>query len=299
MIKPKSITRFSQAFKFTQQYKPTWSCGSAFAGNCVSNYNHIMTYAAVDPKLEIISHSWLKSILEEYADDRASQGQDTSGGTLNRHLATVRTVMKVMAKEEYIDRVPVFQQWEESEGRTNFYRKEEVDQLIHYSLERDDIALAHTIQFAAYTGLRQGELRKLRVRDVDWRDDIIHVGGTPETRTKAKNYRVVGIADSLKSMLKMRTQGRDRMGYVFDEWSSGQQLYRKFLKVRSRLIHESDYIDESYVFHTLRHSYGTWQIQAGTPLIEVKYAMGHKNVSTTERYLHNTYGSKRQMANAI
>lgn len=40
------------------------------------------------------------------------------------------------------------------------------------------------------------------------------------------------------------------------------------------------------VFHTLRHTFGTRQIMAGTNLMTLKRLMGHRSISTTERYVH-------------
>ena len=40
------------------------------------------------------------------------------------------------------------------------------------------------------------------------------------------------------------------------------------------------------VFHTLRHTFGTRQIMAGVNLMTLKRLMGHRSLSTTERYVH-------------
>jgi len=39
-------------------------------------------------------------------------------------------------------------------------------------------------------------------------------------------------------------------------------------------------------FHDLRHTYGSLLVEGGIDLISVKAAMGHSQISTTERYLH-------------
>lgn len=39
-------------------------------------------------------------------------------------------------------------------------------------------------------------------------------------------------------------------------------------------------------FHDLRHTYGSLLVAGGIDLVSVKSAMGHANMSTTERYLH-------------
>ncbi len=40
------------------------------------------------------------------------------------------------------------------------------------------------------------------------------------------------------------------------------------------------------VFHSLRHTFGTRQVMAGTNLLALKRLMGHRSLTTTERYVH-------------
>ena len=41
-------------------------------------------------------------------------------------------------------------------------------------------------------------------------------------------------------------------------------------------------------WHCLRHSYGTALANGGAPPQEIKELMGHKCITTTQRYLHTT-----------
>ena len=61
------------------------------------------------------------------------------------------------------------------------------------------------------------------------------------------------------------------------------RLLRAFKKV-NRLIPKED----SYVFHTLRHSYATWLAEAGVPIRNIMALCGHKRIDTTLRYAKAT-----------
>ena len=40
------------------------------------------------------------------------------------------------------------------------------------------------------------------------------------------------------------------------------------------------------VFHTLRHTFGSWHVEAGTDLYALQKLMGHSTLAQTERYAH-------------
>ena len=61
-------------------------------------------------------------------------------------------------------------------------------------------------------------------------------------------------------------------------------LYRRFDQVKNYC----GFIEEGYTFHSLRHSFGTYQFRIGTPPRETMEMMGHANIATTLGYSHST-----------
>ncbi len=43
---------------------------------------------------------------------------------------------------------------------------------------------------------------------------------------------------------------------------------------------------EDCKFHDLRHTYASWLVQAGRPILEVRDLLGHASLSMTMRYAH-------------
>ena len=207
-----------------------------------------------------------------------------SDATINRIVSAVSTVLRHCEFDGLIESVPKFRRRKEAEGRVVWYTKHEAKQLCHVStnvFQRDD--LSDIIGFAAYTGMRQGEILKLRKKDIDLVGNKIHVGGVPTQLTKAKNWRAIPIHESILEMVTDRCSQSSRSDIrIFgDEWRDKDQLLRAFKKV-NRLIGK----DEAYVFHTLRHSYATWLAEAGVPIRSIQALCGHKRVETTLRYAH-------------
>ena len=214
------------------------------------------------------------------------EDEGKSDATINRVVSAISTVLNHCAFDGLIESAPKFRRRKESEGRVLWYTKDEVSKLSHLSTEvfmRDD--LKDIIQFAAYTGMRQGEILKIRAKDIDLVANKIHVGGVPTQTTKAKNWRAIPIHESIMDMIIDRCSQSSRSDVMIfgDEWRDKDQLLRAFKKV-NRLIPKED----SYVFHTLRHSYATWLAEAGVPIRTIMALCGHKRIETTLRYAKAT-----------
>ena len=144
--------------------------------------------------------------------------------------------------------------------------------------------MADLVIVAGYTGMRQGEILTLKAQDVDLSQNLIHVGGRPGFTAKAGNYRAIPIHDRIKDVLAVRMESVGSNVRIFgDEWRDKDQLLRAFKKVRNYIGK-----DETYVFHSLRHSFGTWCAEAGVQMRTLMTMMGHKRIETTLRYAKTT-----------
>ncbi len=219
-----------------------------------------------------------------------------SDATINRVTSAVSTVLNHCHRRELCNKPPSFTKRGEDEGRHSFFTKEQVEQLIHASIDpydRKDVA--DIIAVAAYTGMRQGELLKIKAKDFDLGGMKIHVGGRPDVKTKARNYRAIPIHNRIAGLLAERLEYLSPNVKVFgDEWNDKDQLLRAFRKVRKYCG-----FDDSLVFHSLRHSFATWHVEAGTHMRTIMKAMGHKRIETTIRYAKPTDKALEEAMTAI
>lgn len=271
------ISTWGEALDYTFKTRPSWRNGSGRKTAAI-NSNHFTEAVGRSFPIEKINQALISTISLTFED------AGKSDATINRIVSAVSTVLNHCCFDGLIDSAPKFRRRKESEGRVLYYTRPEVDQLIdisHTLFMRDD--LADVIMFAAYTGMRQGEILKLRPNDIDWNSDRIIVGGEDAVKTKAANVRHIPIHERIKDMLLRRSQA-SRTHLVFGEdWVDHDQLLRNFKKV-NRMIRKPD----EYVFHTLRHSFATWHAEAGTPLRTLMALMGHKRIETTLRYAKAT-----------
>lgn len=128
----------------------------------------------------------------------------------------------------------------------------------------------------AYAGLRSGEARAMLGEDVDLVGRYITVrsGGHTDT-TKGKAARRVPIAPPLHAILSVipLRRGRRISAYVDP---------RAALKNAARAAGIELHVHS----HLLRHSWASALGQAGVGSALIQQAMGHSDLSTTERYLH-------------
>lgn len=281
-----SVKTWGDAVTYTFKTKDSWRNGN---GQKTAMYNtqHFTNCVGNSFPLAKITPSVVNQACMDLADERGM-----SSSTQNRVISAISTVLKHCHKMEVWDKpVPKFERRKEGEHRRVWFTKEEVDKLAAAAVDpygRED--LSHILLAAAYTGMRQGELLKLRVKDIDFGSGQIHVGGREGFVTKASNYRAIPINKRIQNVLQGRCEYAKQNAYVFgDDWPSGKdQLIRAFKKVRNYSLNKEDV----YTFHVLRHSFATWLGELGVPVRTIMELMGHKNIETTLIYLKATDQSR-------
>ena len=271
------IKTFADALEYTFSTRHAWRHGNGRKTAAINSGHFVRLRGGSFPVAKIT-----QPVISQVSIELEDEGK--SDATINRVVSAVSTVLNHCAFDGLIASPPKFRRRKESEGRPLFYTKEQVEQMHNISKEifqRDD--LADILMVGAYTGMRQGELLKLKVKDVDFSLNTIHVGGRPDVKTKAANYRTVPIHEKITLIMRERIADVQPNVRVFDDWHDKDQLLRAFSKVRKFAG-----IDDTYVFHCLRHSFATWCAEAGVPIRTLMDLMGHKRIETTLRYAKTT-----------
>jgi len=160
--------------------------------------------------------------------------------------------------------------------------------------------IAAAINVAAYTGLRTGELRALRWRDVNFAGASIRVqrnmpaGGDAGSPKSGKVRSVPLMDDAARELdaLSRREHFTDPDDVVFASKNGtmlGEGALRKALyeAMKSAGIDRKEFPARGgFTFHDLRHTFGTIAAQVW-PLHDVQAFMGHADIQTTMRYSHH------------
>jgi integrase len=209
---------------------------------------------------DLVGHYQL-SQLTDAADRIKRQGGELSVASVNRYLAIVKRLGSLAYKWGWIDQ-PLAQRIELLPGerrRTEYATPAQLRRL----LAAADHRLRDAILLAALTGLRRGELLAVTPQMID-RGALI----LPAALTKTGQARVVPLpAEALPIVARLPIQ------------LGPQNLYKLWRQAREAAGMPT------LRWHDLRRSYGTWLLQSGASLADVRDLLGHGDVKTTSIYL--------------
>ena len=136
------------------------------------------------------------------------------------------------------------------------------------------------VTVALNTGMRRGEILRLKWDDVDLRNGLLVVRDT-----KNGESRAVPINAAVREVLAGTVRRLDSQ-YVFCN-SKGQPL-REIKHVFNSACRKAGIRD--FRFHDLRHSAASFMAMGGVSLLAIGTILGHKTASMTKRYSHLSPG---------
>lgn len=139
------------------------------------------------------------------------------------------------------------------------------------------------------SGLRVSEAAKLRISDICSKNMQVRVDNAKHNTNR---YTILSGA----SLIILRNYFRaffSLQGYKPGDWlflgqSQNDHIHVKtikntIIKLRNRLQ-----LDKNISAHTLRHCFATHALEDGVDPVIIQYLLGHKNLKSTEIYLHMT-----------
>jgi len=137
----------------------------------------------------------------------------------------------------------------------------------------------------AYAGLRNKELCRLRIRDVDLGGQTLHVQAT-----KTQKDRYTHISSTCVSLLAeyLRERGGQLGDLLFVCFRSGKPYSQQNLRKLVRTAAKRAGLKKRVYPHLLRHSLATNLLHRGAHLLAIKEQLGHAFVETTMIYVHSS-----------
>jgi integrase len=228
--------------------------------------------------------AWLHAYLGELMLDeinlevidriRSAKLKEVSKATTNRYLALIRSIL-IRARDEWewIDKVPKIRLFKETNSRERALTVDDAKALLA-ELPRHQ---HETVLFALATGLRQSNILKLEWAQVnlELRHAWIHGMQSKNRRPIAVPLNDIAIAVLQRQLGKHETK-------VFTY--AGKPLKAANTRAWGHALKRAGITD--FRWHDLRHTWATWQRQAGTPTHELQKLGGWRTGAMVERYAH-------------
>jgi integrase len=190
--------------------------------------------------------------------------------TVNRYLALLKKMFNVAITQGQIKDNPVKQVKFYSERETHRSRVLSAGEEIRLLAECPDY-LKRIVFLALNTGLRRGEILKLKWGQIDFPRRVIVV-----ENTKGKKARFIPINRVLLEVLQAMRQKDGKGEHVF-----GMKSIRTAF---SNACQRAGI--EGLTFHDLRRTFGTRLLERGCDIITIQRLFGHSSSLVTQIYLH-------------
>ncbi|HXJ88269.1 MAG TPA: site-specific integrase [Candidatus Binatia bacterium] len=203
----------------------------------------------------------------------------TPGTVINQVAALRFFFVKTLKRHQFRDFLPYPQ-----DGRRlpTVLSREEVSRLINAA----GTLFRRTLLMTLYgTGMRRSELAHLKVGDIDSQRMMIRV-----VAGKRSKDRDLPLSPALLETLREYWRWRKPKLYMFPARTLRRQLDQP-ISDKTVWIACSDAarragIKKHVTPHTLRHSWATHLLEAGTDLRTIQVLLGHGDLETTAQYLH-------------
>jgi len=132
-------------------------------------------------------------------------------------------------------------------------------------------------------GLRLSEITNLQWRDILMAEFKIHI-----KEAKGKKDRMVMLPYSVVSYLQAYQEIYKGTGWVFEGQYRGESYNPRSVQQVMQVAIKKAGLDKKASVHTLRHSFATHLLEAGTDIRYIQGLLGHNSIKTTTIYTHLT-----------
>ena len=203
----------------------------------------------------------------------------TPGTVVNRVAALRFFFVKTLKRHQFREFLPYPQ---DRRRLPTVLSREEVARLI----DAAGTLFRRTLLMTLYaTGMRRSELARLKVSDIDSQRMIIRV-----VEGKGGKDRDLPLSPSLLETLREYWRWRKPKTYLFPSRDPRrgpeQPISDKTVWIACSEAARRAGIRKRVTPHTLRHSWATHLLEAGTDLRTIQVLLGHGDLETTAQYLH-------------
>jgi integrase len=219
--------------------------------------------------------------------------------TANRELSFLKSILYMAEADELIPSNPIRGRRVKKQPENNQREKtilelglddEKLRRLVNSAADY----LKPILKLALTTGMRQGEILKLKWKDVNFPLQRIRI---PAENAKSKKERIVPIDPGL--CVELDSQPR-KGEYIFfnSETKTRIKDVRKVFKAACKTAKIEIGRKKGLVFHDLRHLAAYYLVKA-TDIVTASKILGHASLDMTLRYVHPTEKDKHEAVEKV
>jgi integrase len=292
---PGAAPTFGQAVNEWVRHVEREGASNTYVRNCESVAKRLLTPAfGADTPVASVDDQQVDALRDELMDGPLRPP------TVKKTMVMLYGIMRNAQRKKWIKANPCVDAGRVKVAKpSGDYKHLSVEEVFAVARATNDEQDAALIVVAAMTGLRMGELRALRWADVDFTQRAIHVRHNhahgEDKLPKSGKVRSLPMADQVAVALdglskREHFTGPGDLVFVnaYGRYVNAKELRQAFysgLKLAG-LGHKREGA-HPFVFHDLRHTFGTLCARSGVPVGEIQVYMGHASLSTTEIYMHH------------
>lgn len=209
--------------------------------------------------------------------------------SINRKLSSLRSFYKFCLKTHQIETSPIseLKSLKTPKYLSTPFSVDEVKDIINgISVTDFKSARQHLIIELLYaTGMRRAELINLKTNDIDWSQKQIKING------KRNKQRLVPLYDELFNSINRYIEFKNKLQLNSELLFVTKKNKALYPSLVYNIVNDifGQFTSKSKTSpHILRHSFATHLLNKGSDLNAVKELLGHKSLSSTEVYTHNS-----------
>jgi site-specific recombinase XerD len=203
-----------------------------------------------------------------------------SGSTLNATVCALRFLYRVTLRRKWdLERIP-------------FARKEKKlpvvlspNEVVQFFQSIKSMKYQALLITAYAAGLRITEATRLKLSDIDSQRMTIRV-----QQGKGKKDRYVMLSPRLLTLLREYWKTYRPSDWLFPGRAAGSHVAQNTVCHVVSRVRRASGLKKQVTPHTLRHSFATHLLEAGTDLRKIQVLLGHRSPCSTARYTHVAIG---------
>lgn len=217
----------------------------------------------------------------------AMLAEGLSAGRVNRVLALLRAVLRKAEREwQWIDRAPAVKMLRTEAKLPRWLTRDEAARLIAECPPH----LAALVRFSLATGLRESNVTRLEWSQIDLERRTLTI---PPSRAKAGKPITIPLNRDACAILRAKHGQHLTRVFTYE----GRPVAAAHSGAYRRACQRAGLTDTNW--HTLRHTWASWMIQAGVPLDRLQKLGGWSSLTMVQVYAHLATEHLAEYAEAV